>query len=300
MRNWLNKYFSFTKRELNGLLVLVVLILLVNAVPYAYGLIKAEDGYDAEAHAEMVKLSLPPAEKAIYKSYLREAATEKAVKKAVLFPFDPNVIGQKDWEALGLSARQAASILKYVAKGGKFRKKEDLQKMYAISEQQYARLLPFVRIAEDGVFTSSEKRTAAPGGRKTELPIIELNGADSARLVEVRGIGPAFANRIMKYRERIGGFYKKEQLMEVYGLDSVKYAEIEHQLGLDINGIRTINVNTATIEDFKNHPYIRYKQANALIQYRKQHGNYINIADLTKVAILGPETIARLAPYLTF
>lgn len=109
-----------------------------------------------------------------------------------------------------------------------------------------------------------------------------------------------FANRIIKYRERIGGFYKKEQLMEVFGLDSVKYEEIKDQIVIDLTKLKRINVNTAEFADFKNHPYIRYKQVNALIQYRKQHGNYSNIADLNKVAILNQETINRLAAYLEF
>jgi competence protein ComEA len=110
----------------------------------------------------------------------------------------------------------------------------------------------------------------------------------------------AFANRIVKYRARIGGFYKKEQLMEVFGLDSVKYTEIKDQIIVDVSKIKKININTVEIEDFKNHPYIRYKQVNALVQYRKQHGKYSNFADLNKVAILNQETIDRLAAYLEF
>lgn len=88
--------------------------------------------------------------------------------------------------------------------------------------------------------------------------------------------------------------------MEVFGLDSLKYNEIKDQVEIDVSGIKKINVNTAGFEDFKNHPYIRYKQVNALIQYRKQHGNYSNIADLNKVAVFSQETIDRLAAYLEF
>jgi competence protein ComEA len=130
--------------------------------------------------------------------------------------------------------------------------------------------------------------------------MVEVNAADSASLDEIRGIGPAFALRILNYRERIGGFQNKEQLMEVFGLDSLKFLEIKDQIRVDASSVKKININTATVETFRNHPYIRFKQINAIIQYRKQHGNYSNIADLAKVVVIPSETITRLAPYLTF
>jgi competence ComEA-like helix-hairpin-helix protein len=86
----------------------------------------------------------------------------------------------------------------------------------------------------------------------------------------------------------------------VFGLDSAKFEEIKNQISVNASELKMININTAKLEDFKGHPYVRYKQVNAIIEYRKQHGNYSNIADLNKVAILSQEMIERLAPYLTF
>jgi competence protein ComEA len=130
--------------------------------------------------------------------------------------------------------------------------------------------------------------------------MVELNAADSASLDDIRGIGPAFALRILNYRERVGGYVSTAQLMEVFGLDSLKFSEIKNQVRVDASLIRKININTATAENFKNHPYLRFKQINAIIQYRKQHGNYSNIADLSKVVVIPAETVARLAPYLIY
>jgi competence protein ComEA len=126
------------------------------------------------------------------------------------------------------------------------------------------------------------------------------NVADSAALESIRGIGPAFASRILKYRNRLGGFYKKEQLMEVYGLDSAMFGLLEGQILVDPSSIRTININTATFEEMKKHPYLTYKQMNAIIQYRKQHGSYHSIVDLTKIAILNDEILRKIEPYLTY
>ena len=88
--------------------------------------------------------------------------------------------------------------------------------------------------------------------------------------------------------------------MEVYGLDLVKFEEIKDQVLVDASAIKLLNVNTIRIEDFKNNPYIRYKQANAIIQYREQHGNYSNFDGLKKVIILTPQVLEQLSPYISF
>jgi competence protein ComEA len=75
--------------------------------------------------------------------------------------------------------------------------------------------------------------------------VVEVNSADSAGLTKIYGIGPAFASRIIKYRNRLGGFYSKEQLKEVYGLDAEKYAEVREQVRIDPAKVKKVNVNTA-------------------------------------------------------
>jgi competence protein ComEA len=322
MRKWLNNYFDFTKSEFNGLLVLLVLIGLVTAAPYAYALIKKKD-YHPEDDLIVKRLILKNSESisspvGITKSY-KAKSINRSYNKHKLSYFDPNVVGQDEWMRMGLSQKQAAAILKYVEKGGRFRKTEDLKKMYTISPEKYQEISGYVKITPAEVSSTKDKKalpsivakpypsnnSAEVSSKTLKYPVkpavmVELNGADSAKLDDIRGIGPAFALRILTYRERIGGFVNKEQLLEVFGLDSLKYAEIKNQVRVDPVSVRKININTATVEQYKNHPYLRFKQINAIIQYRKQHGNYSNIADLAKVVVIPAETIARLAPYLTF
>ena len=146
--------------------------------------------------------------------------------------------------------------------------------------------------------TSGTKRS---GGFNNTLISVNLNTADTLQLMQLRGIGSVFAKRIYYYRERLGGFYKKEQLFEVFGMDSIRYKGLEKQLqAIDPGTIRKIPVNTAAFEQWRNHPYITYKQINAILQYRKQHGNYKGMDDLKKVLILDAKTIERLSPYLEF
>ncbi|NQV75804.1 MAG: helix-hairpin-helix domain-containing protein, partial [Bacteroidetes bacterium] len=217
---------------------------------------------------------------------------------------DPNSIGEKEWQRLGFSIKQIRVINNYVSKGGKFYKKEDLKRIYSISEAQYALVEPYIRIAASytpNKFVKDEKLAkSATSNNRIPAPLIELNSADSLSLLTVRGIGPAFASRIIRFRDRLGGFYTKEQLKEVYGIDSLKYSQIQDQFSIDARLIQKINLNTAGFDQLKKYPYLTYKQMNAIIQYRQQHGNFQSIEDLKKVAILNKEIIRKIEPYFAF
>jgi competence ComEA-like helix-hairpin-helix protein len=146
-------------------------------------------------------------------------------------------------------------------------------------------------------FKTNYKSTGIP--KNTLRPIIELNAADSIELESIRGIGPAFASRIIKFRRRIGGFYRKEQLLEIYGMDSLKYDQLKDQIQVNAGLITRININTFTFEEIRHHPYLNYKQMNAIIQYRAQHGSYKSVDDLRKIAILNEEIIRKIEPYFS-
>lgn len=304
MKVWLDNYFGFTKREYNGLLVLMAFLLLVSILPYGYELFyNSTNAVSATEQASLNKLVLVnKTQKNNYTIIRTQIEDNDAATPSSLFKFDPNQIDQEQWQKLGLSAKQAQAIINYRNKGGKFYKPTDLQKMYTITPQKYQALLPYIKI-ENTVFAGKFEKKVFPEEAayvKKEVVIIEINSADTLQLDEIRGIGVAFAKRITKYRERLGGFYRKEQLMEVYGLDSAKFAEIKDQVKINAANIKKIDINAATFDDMKNHPYLKYKQINAIIQYRKQHGKYNSIEDLKKVIILSPQTIQNLAPYLSF
>ncbi|RBQ08844.1 ComEA family DNA-binding protein [Pedobacter miscanthi] len=299
MRIWLNKYFGFSKGEFNGLLFLALIILILKAIPIIYGYTRPVEKDDPDLLAQIQKITVADEK---YADNIRDHIENDYPKKTVkLFNFDPNTLDASGWQALGLSPKQANAIINYTGKGGKFYKPEDLQKMYTISPEVYKRILPYVKIADQDLNTSKkylpfEKKEYA----KKAAVIVDINQADSAQLDEIKGIGGAFASRIIKYRERLGGFYKKEQLMEVYGLDSVKYAGIKDQVSISNVPLKTININTAVFNDLKRNPYLSYKQINAIINYRKQHGNYSGIADLKKVVILNQQVIDKITPYISF
>ena len=301
MRKWINSYFNFTKAEFNGICTLFVVITLCIALPRIYTWFRP----DAPTKAEMQEIQALNLEGTIKNPAAQNNAykTKAASPKIKLHPFDPNTLDQQGWQEFGLSPKQAGAIIKYRQKGGRFRKAEDLQKMYTIRPEIYQQLKPYVQI-KDSIsqvrFRTYSTTKANRAANTSAVVVYELNGLDTMGMQAINGIGPTFARRIYKYRERLGGFVRPEQLLEVFGINSAHYEQIRPQIKIDEGQVRKININTADFETLRQHPYLRYKQVNAIIEYRKQHGNYSSFADLKKVAILPAETVDKLVPYFSF
>lgn len=278
MKAQLKNYLSLTKKEWNGMLVLVSLIIAVLAAPYVYQWYHKDSTINSKAfYAAAAQLNKTNP------GY--QAAASARHKNGSLSKFDPNTLSAEKWKAMGLSDKDVSTVINYRSKGGRFYKPEDFKKVYGITDSIYKSLAPYIDI---------------PAVRKPDAVVVELNTADSARLTQVSGIGPAYAKWIIYYRERLGGFVNKEQLKEVYGLDDLKYAEIAGQLKVDARRIRKIPINTISFDKLRLMPYLNYKQVNAIIEYRKQHGNYASMADLGNIAIIDGGILRKIEPYLSF
>jgi competence protein ComEA len=276
-------YFTLTKSDWNGLVVLVLLITGVLFAPQVY------EYYHPPKAVNFSKLNKAVAQlKAAGISGQGSLDNEPDVtaKPKKLFAFNPNHLSVEQWQKLGLSDGQIKGIKNYEARGGSFHTKADVKKMYTLTTADYKQLEPYIQLPP-----GDTDPDAKPG------MIVELNTVDSATLTKLNGIGPAFARRIIQYRNRLGGFHAKKQLKEVYGLDDVHYHDIQNQFTINRNKIKKLDVNTVEYEDLKDFPYLSYKQMNALIQYRKQHGNYETFQELHNVAILDDATLRQVKPY---
>jgi len=213
MRSILKNYLSITKKEWNGMVVMVILIVLVLAAPYLFQLCR------------------------------------------------------KDTTINAADFNKAIAVLNRVKKSQ--------------GDDHPAKAVPVYKKAAPGV-------------------MIELNAADSAKLTELKGIGPSFARRIINYRTRLGGFISKQQLKEVFGMDDDRYADIQARVLVDASHIQKIPINKIDFDGLKHFPYLSFKQMNAIVRFREQHGDYASLNDMRNIAILDDGILRKIGPYIDF
>lgn len=317
MHKWFSTYFDFSRRELNGVSALAVILVLLWGSSKFFAPRNREAPGDFSDRVAEIDRFLSSADKSLPSPGSGTGngdgtVDETPVPAVEYFKFDPNGLSIVDWKRLGLSERQIRMIKNYEAKGGRFRRKSDLAKIYAITDGDYARLEPYIEIKQETTTPRPSEAFEAAGvgnrgaaGETTVLSAaavaitIELNDADSVELQYLPGIGPVFASRIVRFRELLGGFHHVSQLLDVYGFDSVRYTGLEKQVYIDTSKIRRIPINSADYQRFISHPFFNHKLANAIVQYRKQHGPYRAIEDLLRIAIVDEEIFRKIAPYLT-
>lgn len=303
-------YFTFSKRERTGGLVLVILIgiifLLPEFLPRTKNLAGVEVLDDFTKAADSIRRETTESTSTDRQEYrFKEHANDyrenvEREKSGRLFHFDPNTISQEDWLALGVSRRTAETIGKFLSKGGSFKQPEDIGKIYGLSRAQYDRLLPYVQIKVPSTIGTKRNNfqprdpTTKPFG--LDKMMIDINSADTSMLIALPGIGSKLANRIINFRDKLGGFYSIDQVKEVYGLPDSTYQLIRPFFTLH-SAVKKIDINTATTEQLKAHPYLKWNLANAIVNYRTQHGLFEKLDDLLKIDIITPETLDRLRPY---
>lgn len=222
-----------------------------------------------------------------------------------LFQFNPNNASKEDFVKLGLTEKTAAIILKYREKGGTFRNPEDLKKIYGLKDKDYTRLLPYMVFEEPAemktVFATATPVKSPDFPSRTHKPVvIDINQASIEEWQQLRGIGTAFAKRIVNFREKLGGFVNLEQVGETYGLPDSTFQIIKPQLQVLSPVFRQISINTASAEDLKAHPYIDARLAAAIVSYRQQHGAFASAGDIAKLKVLPAPLLEKLKPYLSF
>jgi competence protein ComEA len=304
--SFISDYLTFTRKERNGILVLVSLILVFAFLPFFYPLIIKQKKFDhSQFEKQIAALEEMQADSSddndgnrpFYRKQQRNYA-EFSVK-AELFEFDPNTLPAEGWKRLGIKDKTVTTIQNYLSKGGKFYKAEDISKIWGLHPDQVKRLLPYIRIAAiehgypKGNSTGYEKKSFVK-----EIRQVDINSADSSILVELPGIGAGFARRIINFRNKLGGFVSVDQIAETYGLPDSTFQTIKPRLSFGNSEIRQININTATADELKQHPYIRYDLANAIVQYRLQHGSYMSVNDIRKIMMVTDEVFNKISPYL--
>lgn len=210
---------------------------------------------------------------------VRHNATHSPVVEAVrartrrveTFRFNPNTVSVADLQRLGFSEKQAQSIDNYRQKGGRFRRPEDFAKSYVVADSVYDRLAPYI-----------------------DIPKLDINKADSTALLDLPGIGPYFAGKIVSYRNSLRGYSAKEQLMEIYHFDREKFDGLKDLISC--SQPEPYSIWTLTEDELSKHPHISRTEAHAIVLYREHHRpEECTLDGLKKAGVLSEEHAGKLS-----
>jgi competence protein ComEA len=302
MKSSLKDLFSFNTTERNGILILIILIVFIAFAPEILTYIYSPPGSDTLAFSREIaafELSLNTGSDSVHLNEDRgdeSSAKEGRYEEIHLFKFNPNGLAAEKWKQLGLKDWQVKVIKNYESKGGKFRKKEDLGKIYGISINEYSRLEPFIEIPEPEDRDTTKSRGKIIYQKRTFK--VNLNTADSTDLLELIGIGPSFAKRIIKFRDILGGFYSVKQLMEVYGFNEERFGQVADHCEIGLGPFRKFNLNSVSTSDLKKHPYFDYYSAKAIIDRRITRGNYTSVDQVGEIPSISNEQFEKMLNYL--
>ncbi|SMG21314.1 competence protein ComEA helix-hairpin-helix repeat region [Marivirga sericea] len=310
IRIWLRNFFGFSRTETNGFIILILLMIIILAIPFI-----SKSLYSFYAHP------LPTQQdKALLDSLLSELEDATIIKKEIgneenFKHFDLNKSKVPHLIKAGFPEYLAERIVKYRNKVSPFESKEELLKIYGIDSSFYAKIYPYMsvtKVPSESHFELPEENSKPSQYQLDKIPKltnekliqiqIDINKADSLQLQEIHGIGPAFSSRIIKYREYLGGFHSIQQLDEVYGLQKQNLDSLKKHVHLSTKELhlKQLNINQLSTDSLVKHPYISYKKANILVNYRKQHGKFKSVSDLLSIKILDSSWVNKVKPYISF
>lgn len=286
LRRSIQSFFKVSRSESNAFLLLIPLMLVILFSEYIYRQWWFAQPRDTKA--DQRKLD----------SLLSHWPTDSvaSAREAERTFFNPNRVTAEFLIATGLRKDVAQRIVNYRNKGGTFRIKTDLLRMYGMDTAWFAIHRTWLQLP-DTIPTNKSVRA-----RPTSTPVLvpeDINQADSLALIQLRGIGPVFANRILRFRRALGGFHSIDQLREVYKIDTtqVKTLTTHFFIAADFQP-KKISLNTADEATLAAHPYVSRNQARAIVAYRFQHGPFQSIEELTKVHLISSTDWQRIFPYL--
>lgn len=293
-------FFYYTKSERRVILLLLAIALLLLGIWAIMEYLRPVEVPVTLSESEEIDSFLANLEE---QEKIRKSHTPKNEISAVLQPFDPNTADSVLLRQLGLPVYIVRNILKYRAKGGVFRSPESFSRIYGLREEVYQKLKPYITIAP--LVSVSHVRTDTFRQLKDTIPyvpkyeegtIVDLNKADTSILKRIPGIGSTLARMIVVYRQRLGGFYDVAQLQEVPHVG----VELNKWFVVTPAGLHKIQVNSASLDKLRSHPYMDFYKAKAIMEYRRKRGKIKGLSQLSMFEEFTEKDLKRLSPYLTF
>lgn len=274
-----------SKRNRRGLLILVGLCLLISLTPRL--LIWLNPGTEYSFTTFDLKNAELKIEKANSQKNNKKIRTKNKYKRPPR-KFDPNKYQLKDWQRLGLTEKQSEIILRFAERG--IKSNDELKKIFVIPVEVY-------ELLKDSTYYPLKPQVEENNYQTTHS--VELNSATKQELISLPGIGEYYADKIIKYRDELGGYISTQQLLEIWKFDQAKLEKISPHIEINTSRIEKLNINSMTIEQCAAHPYLNYKIANSIVKYRVAHGNYMKIDDVKNSVLVNEELFLRISPYIT-
>lgn len=295
-----NRFFHWNKRERRGSLVLLCLLA---AMLFFYGYLKRTPDQSWTPDPEFLKLAEQFAD-------TQNTFAERAYKSADRFPdkpfsqntyppisgpFNPNGLPEAEWINMGLSERQAKALKKYEAGGGRFYKKEDLKKVFVISEAFYAHIEPYLAVPPG--FEGKEK-IAFPSSDANRTWLVDINKADSAALDSLPGISPKLAGRMIRFRQIFGAFVSVSQVKDMPGFFADSYDRLTQKAFTGSAVVKPVNLNYCTFKELLLLPGMTYECVKAILNHRERNGFFRKTEDLVTLNLAEPDLYLKIAPYI--
>lgn len=289
MKEQYRELFVFNRSQRRGIFVLLTIILLVTSARIVLNW-SADDVFSS--YTVTAPDFKEPRAQNVPTYVIKDNTIE--IKRKPLHAFDPNEVSKTTLMEFGFTHRQAATFIKYRLIIGGYKTNQEVAKVYGMTPELLDRIIPYMGLIDD----QDPQKTKQPERR--DVQVINVNTADSALLTELPGIGPVFARRIVRYRERIGGFVSIDQLKDVYGMKEETLLGIRSVIEVTGDPIKR-NINALSVKQLRSLPYIEdWNQARAIFNYREQHGDYKSQLDLLKIKLLDSAQVNRMLPYIRF
>ncbi len=288
-------YFTFSKADRLTIPILLLLILCINTLPPLLS-----DYFYQPISPELVA-AIP--ESSPNDSAAAPVTEEEPISATPAFntplqyhAFDPNTASKAELTAMGFANASIQHLLHHRNKFP-FRYKEDLKRINGIDSLTYLELAAYIQLPEKPIY---KPFTSTPFTAKSPKPIqlVDINTADTSTWIALPYIGSKMARRIVAYRTKLGGFIKLEQVKEVYGFSDSTFLLLQNRLQLSSENVNTLNPNTADYATLKAHPYIGAALAQAIVNFRQQHGPFKTCDELLQIRIIDQTRLAKLRPYL--
>lgn len=305
LNSWFKAFLSLSKSEQRGIIVLVIIILMIALgnllLPY---FVSSRSELDFNKYKSEIELFLSGQQALIDSVNIENLQNSGKIDKVFAsqkikpFSFNPNKLPIDAWKKMGFTDRQIRTIKNYEAKGGKFKRKEDLKKIYSISDVEYEIIEPYIVIPASSISNTGkviEKKTI---DRKVTYKNIEINSADSSGLTESLGLSPWLAQRTIIYRDILGGYANKNQLKEVYGITGKMYNSFESYIDVDTSLIRKIDINNINFKELLKHPYFDYSITKAVFNTRSKIGSFSSVEQLKLINGISDSCYNRIKYYL--